>query len=151
MGNSKNGLYFAYKLDYDDLSILIAEQEEPHKTKPSVVIRASGEVCLFTGAHEAYEQGKRFVAALKGKIIHNKLSRVDICLDMPGQTMVPFDQAYFEERYICRAKSHGRYSSCGVTVSFGKYPTMIRIYDKKAEVLKKKNTMQMFGMLQRRW
>jgi hypothetical protein len=151
LGHKRSGLYFAYKLQTEFLTILIAERDEPHKTKPSVIIRASGEACLVEGARACYEEGNRLINELGGSIIGNKLSRVDICLDMPGETMYPFNRAYIEERYICRPKSHGRYESGGITVQFGKYPLMLRIYDKLAEVKMKKNPTQSIGMLCNRW
>lgn len=151
LGHKKSGLYFAYKLQTEFLTIMIAEREEPHKTKPSVIMRASGEACLLEGAKSCYEEGKEFIKEMGGCIIRNKLSRVDACMDMPSEIITPFDLAYFEERYICRARSHGRYASGGITVQFGKYPLMLRIYDKKAEVMKKNNPTQMLGMLINRW
>ena len=66
MGNKKNGLYFAYKLQTEHLNILIADREEPHKTKPSVVMRASGEACLWEGAKTCYENGKGRIPSRNG-------------------------------------------------------------------------------------
>ncbi|HSQ42902.1 MAG TPA: hypothetical protein VLM37_11535, partial [Fibrobacteraceae bacterium] len=151
LGNKKSGLYYAYKLHTEYLTILIADQAEPHKTKPSVVMRADGTSCLLNGAYDCYQEGMNIIREFGGRVVRNKLSRVDICLDMPGKTMEPFDRAYLEERYICRARSHGRYSSGGITVQLGKYPLMLRIYDKLAEVEKKKNPTQTLGMLCNRW
>lgn len=151
MGNKRTGLYYAYKLHTEYLTILIAEQAEPHKTKPSAVIRADGTACLLEGAHACYQEGMKIIQELGGRVIQNKLSRVDICLDIPGETMEPFDKAYYEERYICRAKSHARLCSGGITVQLGTYPLMLRIYDKKAEVQKKNNPTQLLGMQINRW
>jgi hypothetical protein len=148
---SKKGPYFAYKLEYEGLVVLIAERETPHKNFPSVVIRADGDTCLSTGAQEAYKSATWMIEALGGKIIRNRLSRVDICLDMPEVQIEPFDRAFLEERYICRAVSKARYSGTGVTVSIGKAPLMCRIYDKKAEVELKANPHKNLCMRFYRW
>ncbi len=147
----KKGAYFAYKLEYEELTVLIAERESPHKTFPSVVIRADGDACLSIGAKEAYEKATRMIEALSGKIVRNRLSRVDICLDMPEVDIEPFDRAFLEERYICRAVSKSRHSGTGVTVSIGKSPLMCRIYDKKAEVELKANPHKNLCMRVYRW
>jgi len=43
----KKGPYYAYKLEYEELTMLIAEREPPHKTFPSAAIRADGTACLY--------------------------------------------------------------------------------------------------------
>ena len=83
------GAYYAYKLAYDEVSVLIAERESPHKTYPSVGITISGTGCLYPGVTECYEKANRMIEALGGKIVRNKLSRVDICLDMPEVEIDP--------------------------------------------------------------
>lgn len=151
LGNKRSGPYFAYRLRTEFLTILIAAREQPHKTRPSVVIRTSGEACLIEGAKACYDEGNRFITELGGRIIGNKLSRVDVCLDMPGETISQFDRAYVDKRYICRPRGHGRYECGGITVQFGKNPLMLRVYDKLAEVKKKNNPVQTIGMLCNRW
>ena len=145
------GAYYAYKLTYDEVSVLIAERESPHKTYPSVGISISGTGCLYPGVTECYEKANRMIEALGGKIISNKLSRVDICLDMPGVEIEPLDRAFLEERYICRAVAKARHSGTGVTIALGKSPLMCRIYDKKAEVELKANPHKNLCMRVYRW
>jgi len=147
----KKGPYYAYKLEYEELAVFIAERETPHKTLPSVVIRADGMACLYPGARECYEKATRMIEALGGTITRNRLSRVDICLDMPGVGIEPFDRAFLEERYICRAVHKSRHSGTGVTVSIGKAPIMCRIYDKLAEVELKANPHKRLCMMVYRW
>ena len=145
------GAYYAYKLAYDEVSVLIAERESPHKTYPSVGVTISGTGCLYPGVTECYEKANRMIEALGGKIVRNKLSRVDICLDMPEVQIEPLDRAFLEERYICRAVAKARHSGTGVTVALGKSPLMCRIYDKKAEVELKANPHKQLCMVVYRW
>lgn len=150
-GVPEGGVYFAYKLTYEEVSVLIAERESPHKTFPSVRIVISGTGCLYPGVTECYEKANRMIEALGGKIVRNKLSRVDICLDMPEVDIEPFDRAFQEDRYICRAVAKARHSGTGVTVALGKSPLMCRIYDKKAEVELKANPHKNLCMRVYRW
>lgn len=147
----KNGPYFAYRLEYDELVVLIREQETPHKKIPSVIIRADGMACLYTGAQECYTKAIRMIEALDGTIARNRLSRVDICLDMPEVDIEPFDRAFLEDRYICRAVAKSRHSGTGTTVAIGKAPLLCRIYDKKAEVELKANPIKQLCMKVYRW
>lgn len=147
----KNGPYFAYRLEYEELVVLIREQEEPHKTIPSVIVRADGTACLWPGAQECYAKATRMIEALGGLIIRNRLSRVDICLDMPEVAIEPFDRAFLEERYICRAVAKSRHSGTGTTVCIGKAPLMCRVYDKLAEVNLKANPHKRLCMMLFRW
>jgi hypothetical protein len=147
----KKGPYFAYKLQFDEITILIAERERAHKTFPSAVVRINGEACLYPGADECYQKALMMFRELGGTIIRNRLSRVDICLDMPDVEIEPFDRAFLEGRYICRAVSKSRHSGTGVTVSVGKSPLMCRIYDKKAEVELKANPLKNLCMRVYRW
>jgi len=150
-GVPEGGVYFAYKLTYEEVSVLIAERESPHKTFPSVRIVISGTGCLYPGVTECYEKANRMIEALGGKIVRNKLSRVDICLDMPEVEIDPLDRAFLEKRYICRAVATARHSGTGVTIAFGKSPLMCRIYDKKAEVALKANPHKNLCMRVYRW
>ena len=145
------GAYFAYKLAYDEVTIFIAERESPHKTYPSVSVTISGNGCLYPGATECCEKANRMIEALGGKIVRNKLSRVDICLDMPEVEIDPLDRAFLEDRDICRAVAKARHSGTGVTVTLGKSPLMCRIYDKKAEVELKANPYRNLCMRVYRW
>jgi hypothetical protein len=147
----KKGPYFAYCLDYDGLTVLIAERENPHKTFPSVIAWVDGTNCLYPGAYECYEKITRMIEALGGKILRNRLSRVDICLDMPGIGTEPFEQAFMAGRYICRATTKRHFSGSGTTVGIGQAPLMCRIYDKLAEVKLKANPIKALGMRVFRW
>jgi len=55
---------FAYRLAYDEITVLIAEREIPHKTFPSVMVRVPGAACLCPGATECYEKAARMIRDL---------------------------------------------------------------------------------------
>jgi hypothetical protein len=147
----KKDLYFAYKLTCTELTVPIAERPTPHKTFPNAVVRANGEACLYPGAKECYENGTLINKSLGEKITRIRRSRADISLDMTGQDIGPFDQAFQEDRLICRAIAHKRYTGIGTTVQIGQASLKCRIYDKKAEVELKANPIKKLGMLYYRW
>jgi hypothetical protein len=151
LGCGTKGPYFAYKMEYVGMTIMIAERMLAHKIIPNVVIRIGGEPCLFNGSHRCLTLGREFIAGLGGTTIKEKLSRVDVALDMPGVDMGEFEAAFNEGRYICRAKSVGYHKSTGVTLRFGESPLMLRIYDKLAESGTQSNSLKRAHLIFYRW
>ena len=151
LGLKNKGPYFAYKMEYGELTVMIADRQSAIRKIPNVVMRANGEACLGYGAESCLKHGRDFIASLGGLITKEKLSRVDIALDMPGVGMRDFLAAFKEERYICRAKSLGFTKSNGLTLKFGESPLLLRIYDKLAETQKCANPRKAFDMEMRRW
>jgi hypothetical protein len=86
-----------------------------------------------------------------GTIHQKKLSRVDMCLDLPGVGMEDFIAAYKEQRYICRANNRGYMESNGVTLYLGKHPLQLRIYDKVAQLVMANDPLKFMLMQERRW
>ncbi|MBU1735846.1 MAG: replication initiation factor domain-containing protein [Verrucomicrobia bacterium] len=151
LGHKNKGSYFAYKMEYGEITVLIADHPSPRGSIPNVVIRINGEACLIYGAINCLKHGRDFIACLGGIIRKEKLSRVDIALDMPGVGMSDFFAAFNEKRYICRAKSRGFTESNGLTLKFGESPLLLRIYDKLAETQKRANPLKAFAIKDRRW
>jgi hypothetical protein len=151
LGKGKKGPYYAYKAEYGGLDVMIAKCSTAKGNVPNVVIRASGEVCLLIGVETCLKRGRNFVAGIGGTIRKDKLSRVDIALDMPGVGMSDFKSAFDGGKYICRAKSLGWTQSNGLTLKFGESPLLLRIYDKLAETLKCDNPRKVYAMIKRRW
>lgn len=151
LGQKNKGPYFAYKMEYGEITVLISDHPSPIGSIPNVVIRINGEACLIYGAINCLKHGRDFIVSLGGTIRKEKLSRVDIALDMPGVGMSDFFAAFNEKRYICRAKSRGFTESNGLTLKFGESPLLLRIYDKLAETQKCANPLNAFAMQDRRW
>ncbi len=152
LGDSKKGPYFAFRLFSEKgLTVLISDRAQAHKTMPNVIVRVDGEYCLYHGARYGYEQGISLIKKMGGYIQKNKLSRADLCLDMPGVSIYEFIKAYKEDRYLTRSKHHSLYVSNGVSVGFGSSALKCRIYDKLAEVIAKANPVKALHMRMYRW
>jgi len=150
-GKGNKGLYFAYSLEYDGIRISIADKKDSNGKQPNLMFRASGEQCLLQGAHHCYEIGNRFVRQLGGQSSDCKLSRVDICLDMPGTSIDELMIAFNEKRYITRTKARGYFETSGRSFFLGKPPLVIQAYDKLAEVNTKANPTKKLAMIEYRW
>lgn len=151
LGDRRKGPYMAYAFTWQGLDFLLADRRDPQKRNPSMVVRATGLACLERGAHECYELARELLLFLAGTVTDEKLSRVDLCLDLPGQTIAPFKAAFDDERYITRAKSYGFDKSNGITIRFGSSSVLLRIYDKLAEVTKSQDGYKRSLMAFHRW
>lgn len=141
----------AWKIYWSGLVILIADRREHHKTNPSATMRADGTACLLQGAKVSYDLGRAFLESFGARILSDKLSRVDLALDLPGVAIDPLFAAWIEQRYITLAKGRGMRESEGVSVYVGLGELKLRIYDKIAELESTGDGLKMAAMIQRRW
>ena len=151
LGKKGKGMYMAYVMDMQGLVIQIANRACFRYPVPNVVIRIDGLSCLRMGALPALELGRKFIMAMGGKINQEKLTRVDMCLDMPGVKMDDFVAAYREKRFVCRANDIRYYEGKGISLYFGKCPMQLRIYDKKEEIAAGGDYLKRWFMIERRW
>jgi hypothetical protein len=150
-GKNRKGIYYRYALEYQGLKILIQDKDTHNGKNQNVIIRATGEECLLQGFDQCHKNGLKFVRQKFGTAEKEKLTRVDVCLDLPGVSMEEFWAAHLEGRYITRSKSRGMGESTGKTVYFGSAPLILRIYDKLAEVNAKANPTKKLAMKMHRW
>jgi len=113
---------------------------------------APGQSCLRHGARELLLSARSILASQNCIIEEEKLSRVDVCLDLPGVSMDPFVKAVREERYIMRSRHCREIESFSQTVILGKEPLSLSIYDRLAFVNSKLNRRELLDLMkQRRW
>jgi len=151
VGAKVGNVYMAYRVHAAGLVLLMAERYKAQGNMPNVILRAGGRLCLNLGAQGCLERGRSIIAELGGKIAREKLSRVDMCLDLPGVGMEIFTTAFQQRHFIGRARNRSLHESPGVTVALGKFPLMLRIYDKKTELEEHQNHDVLFMMERRRW
>lgn len=148
---SHEGPYFAFIIEYEGIVIMIQDRVAPKGECPNVLVTIEGLACLEHGDLGCLELAYDLIRHLGGEIDRVKLSRIDFCVDMPGEGMGEFAAAASEGRYVSRLKRHRGWESDGRTVLFGKSPLQLEVYDKLAEVRAKQNPRQRALMLDRRW
>jgi len=151
VGKGRKGQYFAFRLTETENTVQIQDRNKPNGTRPNVMVRSNGMACLTWGGMGCLERGRNILRAMGAIIVKERLSRVDMALDLPGVDMDEFVAAFQERRYITRAKGRGFHESSGITIYLGKSPLMIRIYDKAAEMQSCRNPVKEFYMMNRRW
>ena len=151
LGKGIKGPFMPWRFTWQGMVFLVADQAEQHRTRPSVVVRADGSSCLAERAEVLWDRAGTLIASLGGDIVKERLTRVDPCLDIPGQSIVPFLEAYREGRYITRAKDHCvNQGNRGTTIYIGASPKL-RIYDKLAEVMNRGGGVKLAQMVFQRW
>ncbi|NCC94381.1 MAG: hypothetical protein EOM10_14035 [Opitutae bacterium] len=144
--------------EYAGIVIKIQDRAAPKNECPNVLVEIDGLVCLELGDRGALELAYDLIRQMGGEIDQVKLSRIDVCLDMPGVGMDEFATAAAEWRYVSRLKNHRGWESgdrekksSGRTVLFGKLPLQLEVYDKLAEVRASRNSRKLELMMARRW
>lgn len=148
-----DGTYFDFVCDCFGMSLLISKQPRPKGSMANVRVRISGRECLLTGAWKGLALVREFISEYGGKIIEEKLSRVDLCLDLAG---LPVDQLLSladQQHFICRARKRSlilddeNYQG----MSFGSSPCRLIIYDKLKEQRDRPDPLRFRAMIDRRW
>lgn len=133
-----HGVHYAFVLETAGYVLKIAGQAEPCKETPNVIVEV-GSLELMTGGGVcgAWDQVKRIVEALGGVLVFDKVSRVDLCVDLPGVDVADFYNLIDGEQYACRARKQDFHKDgmrkTGVTLGAGGV-VVCRIYDKVYEV-----------------
>ena len=151
LGRGDKGPFMPWRFKWQGLVFMVADRVDPHKTLPSVVVRADGMACLAARSELLWHRAENLIYHLGGQIVNERLSRVDPCLDLPGVAIEPFCVAYQNEQFVSRAKTHYlTQGTDGTTIYLGGDP-MLRIYDKLAEVKAKRNPIKRSLMAYHRW
>ncbi len=144
---------FHYPLGLSFRECTLAIQPEPSATGESFwSFTASGVPCLRYGAQNSLLFARSVLESLGCVIEAEKLSRVDLCLDLPGINPDVFVTAARERRYIMQSRTYREIESTSKTVILGKDPLSVSIYDRLAVVKRKPYHRELMDlMMHRRW
>ncbi|MCX7009878.1 MAG: hypothetical protein NTY53_21990 [Kiritimatiellaeota bacterium] len=137
LGDSSNPYRMTFRITVNGLTILLQDRRRASGRSPNVIVQATGLFCLSYSIQEILSLIRAIITSASGRIVSEKLSRIDIALDLPNVPMDEFLQAYRERRYISRAGAPRVFESTGVSLYFGKKPLELIIYDKYADMRRK--------------
>jgi len=155
LGDAAKGPIMRWRLQRDGIVFGLTKRAEPHKTNPSGFVRMTGDVLLALGSAEAlWRRVVEWFAELGATVVEAKLSRVDMCVDLPGVGVDEFMAAFREGRYVTRTKKSEEWSFA--TYRAGRQDTglamgtvtRVRIYDKSEEC---RDIACRAWMVHRRW
>jgi hypothetical protein len=142
MGNKRSRVRMAFCLIIEGIQFMLADCRAAGGSAPNVMVQVPGLQCLRYTLPEILALVRSVIRLAGGAIIAEKLSRVDLALDLLDVSMDPFWQAFMEERFVTRVKHHWHIGGTeGRSLYFGKVPLTLCVYDKRAQ-LKTKSDLQ---------
>jgi hypothetical protein len=165
-GKGRKRVHYRWRLVADNgLTILLMNREKHHETMANALASARSVLLMSEGPERVWQQIQDALEDLGAKLVANKLSRVDACIDLPGVKVEQFTRPYAEGHYVTRARKAAEHEyeemftdlsgatyrlgsrSTGVTV--GSCDILLRIYDKAHELRFQPEKRHL--MLHRRW
>lgn len=149
------GEYFDYKLKYCGVPFGIANRQGTADSIPNLCVAQRGSECLRMGAIPSQDKIRTLVQWMGGTIVREKLSRADICIDIPNLDIRTF-QPYIQNRqFVSKAKTIQPYENVATDewtgFVVGKRPMRIVVYDKVRELAHKHDDLYLQTMIARRW
>ena len=122
---------------------------------PNLWVKLEGRTCLLWGAVESYAKVQEVITALGGRVVSEKISRVDLCVDIPGLDVRELQEAVERGQFITRANhvkpqwDLARDQKTGFIA--GKAPLYLTVYDKAAQLMGRGGADYAQAMIDRRW
>lgn len=134
------GPYIAYAFEREGVVFGLMRRELPLGQTPNVYVTVGSSACLAMGTLEGViVELRRVLSELGASIEFEKVSRVDVFVDLEGVPVADVATAYIADRMICRARKdaafgihrNGRKKWSGIQVGRA---LMFRAYDKVEEL-----------------
>lgn len=147
----KHGVYCRYSLRWNGCQIDIVDNASPSEKRLSVFVSIGSITLMKIGHQAAWKAVEDLLVCIGFETINDVVSRVDLCVDLPEESMEPVQVCVNDERIICRAGKYGEFGTFENLETYyrGKGPMMVRIYDKVNEV--KDDPIKQAVMVQMRW
>lgn len=149
------GRFYRYLIHAYGLTLLLTDEPRGVEQSPNVLVEVpSINLMLCGGAGNAFSDLRRLLEQLGGYILLDKISRVDLCVDLPGVDTTHFRHLHEAGRLVTRSSFCAFYTEHrklqGIT--YGKGTISLRIYDKLLELSGRKHDAFKYALLcQRRW
>lgn len=155
LGGGQKGPSMRWRLERDGIEFGLASRLHPHETNPSGFVRMTGELLIASGdARGMWAKVLRWFRELGARVVSAKVSRVDLCADLPGVGVSELVAAFRRGDVIRRTRRGEEWAECvhtsgrketGLSLGAG---TMCRIYDKAEEC---RDLAKRAWMISRRW
>ena len=134
-GGRGGGLYFSWIVEGLGVRISIMDRGRPFGETPNVRIHVGAIRLLHERLDRVHAATKLLVEEMGCKVVGEKLSRVDACLDLVGVGVSEFVEPFVRGRCIRRGRKFGVYGDGLSFTGFhvGNGAIRLRIYDKVAE------------------
>jgi hypothetical protein len=155
-GKSKGGgrgAHFEFHLGYRGIEFLLSSRREYCDTLPNAWLTLTGRHCLLVGSFAGLAAFREIVSLLGGETVSEKLSRVDLTLDIAGLPVRAFHDVYAQDWFVSTARRDSVYRDGGNVTGFtrGQSPCRVTFYDKLREVQEGVDTNISDVMIRDRW
>jgi len=159
-GKKTAGPYFRYRVLDGGIQYAIGDRQEPSEKSetPNVYVTAGSEACMLLGGAESVWKLIVFrIGQLGGEIVDNVPSRLDLCVDLAGQSVRELIEAAEGGQLVTRARARAHYWTDGAddrhgeTLLIGKGAAMCCLYDKRHELAEKPNPVKLAYLRENRW
>jgi hypothetical protein len=145
--------------------LLLMKREDSKGNLPNAKLVASSLVLMRLGVENVVEQAFAALKELGAEVIQAKVSRVDVCCDLPGRSILPLKVSFDCGQYVSRAQAgseHGYkvevidsdYSVYWLkneptSFNLGRGAVRLRVYDKVRECIH--NIEKLGALISHRW
>lgn len=152
-GAGKGRNYRRFVMTIAGLRFEFAAKQKTEDESPNGMVTIGSLVCSQRTPIEIMKLVRFCISTFGGVLLHNKLNRIDGCVDLPGVKVRHFHRAYFDGRCISRARKGSDYFEGREIQSFylGRSGCKLRIYDKVAEQLSNGDPEKLAFLLKNRW
>jgi len=149
------GRYYRYLVHVGGVTILLTDQPQAMEQFPNVLAEIGSAVLMYVGgAGNAMEDLRRTFQQLGGEVQWARVSRVDLCVDLPEVAMSSFHLLLQQGHAITRVVSRREYfdHSRITGMVFGTGSLTLRLYNKLLEVTGPKyDPFKLALLCERRW
>lgn len=164
--SKRSKAYFRWQLQSATrFTLQLMNRESCEGTMPNAKMVATSLVLMRLGVDEVVRQAFAALEALGADVVRNKVSRVDVCCDLPDRKVEPLKLAFDAEHYVSRGKmsdEHGaltefrdsdmsvyRVGSEVTSFNLGRCDARMRVYEKVKEC--KHDIVKLQTLIDCRW
>mgnify|MGYP003642542156 CR=1 FL=1 len=149
------GMYYPICLNTQGFTIWLSEHASPIEQTPNVLVEMGSALLMSTrGLMSALEELVILLGEFGGQVLWDKISRIDLCADLPNVDPHDLIDLVYLEQTVCRARIEQFFRESGRWrgIQVGRGELLVRIYDKFHEVTRAKPDPIKLILLERyRW
>ncbi len=146
------GPFYAFRFEYAGMQFSIMDRIDPPGDTPNVRVEMGSLVLMEWGFERVYQVVLELLRRMGGTVQWNKLTRVDLCADLPGLSPAVFQECFRNDCVVSRARKRDEHwegkQFTGLGIGMGG-EISCRIYDKELESRHDERKRQV--LIERRW
>ena len=151
-GGGNKGPRRTFVIEAVGMRFEFSRTQYPNGETPNGRLIVGSLICMQLGPRGVLSLAKEFIEAMGGRLLENKVSRIDGAVDLPNVEVKEFIDAFRSRQYLCRAR---KFKVIGEgqndqTLILGSSP-MVRIYDKAREQRDLPDPAKLQFLMANRW